>query len=523
MLIPYIIFSCTNNTKISYLHYLSIQSLLKFNPEYKFIIYNLSKTTQTDSNYTDNISTFNIKDINNLTIIDIDFENEFIYNKKINQLFNKNIELYNDFKINIVKLIKLFEHGGIYIDLDTLFLKELSKDILNKIIDIGFTYSDNIISTKFLVAKKNSYICNLLITKMFLKLNSSIYEYENLLFDSNFVISEITEYINNKSYIYIFPSEYVLPYTNNNIYKFFNTNINKITDNTFCINWFYDNKYSKYICDNFNKNTLINSSNNIFENIINKIIPNNLNIFFDNIPIYIINLNDSIERKCSIYKEFQGYYNIHFIEAIDGRDSSIFNKKYNVKYLSDIDYHTATISVICSHAKAIKTAYDAGHEKVCIFEDDIHTDLINTCKFTLNKLCNLNDDWECIQLYHITGNNDDLIKEYNDHMANGLVIYKRDKSYSGSCYIINRKGMKNILENVINVSSDMLSFNFLKIVIEPEDTLFSYINTYICNRQLFYYYFNKMTYNNFFNNNKTKDECEKIQKSTSKLLKVLYS
>jgi GR25 family glycosyltransferase involved in LPS biosynthesis len=47
----------------------------------------------------------------------------------------------------------------------------------------------------------------------------------------------------------------------------------------------------------------------------------NLSEFMCGIPVYIINLPDSVDRQQHIQKEFKDYKNIKFIEAVDGRDT----------------------------------------------------------------------------------------------------------------------------------------------------------------------------------------------------------
>ena len=250
-----------------------------------------------------------------------------------------------------------------------------------------------------------------------------------------------------------------------------------------------------------------------------------LSSFFANIPIYIINLNDSIDRKTHILNEFKDYSsNIHFIEAVDGRDPEYFNNNYIIKYETDIDFTTALIAVICSHAKAIYKAYHSGLDKVCIFEDDVHLDLIYNCKFTLDDVCKLNNDWETIQLFYAQNIEDN----HNDYLNNGLRLIKRDSelNYSGTCYIINRNGMEKFLNNVI-ITDGTKNFNIIPKIIDPEAIVFNYINSYIINRILFYYWFNSMTFNNYLItdviNNTTKIGCQQLHLNIKNKLLELYT
>ena len=246
-----------------------------------------------------------------------------------------------------------------------------------------------------------------------------------------------------------------------------------------------------------------------------------LDSFFGNIPIYIINLNDSIDRKMHILNEFKNYSStIHFIEAIDGRNDEYFYKNYNVKYTCNYNYTNSLIAVICSHSKAIYEAYNSGLDKVCIFEDDIHLDLINNCNFTLNDICDLNVDWEIIQLFY-TQNIDD---NYNDYLNKGLRLIKRNMNYSGTCYIINRIGMEKYLKNVV-ITNGTTNFNIIPSIINPESICFDYINSYIINRVLFYYWFSSMTFNSYYRTGDTnsKIKCQDIHLNIKNKLLKLYT
>jgi len=248
----------------------------------------------------------------------------------------------------------------------------------------------------------------------------------------------------------------------------------------------------------------------------------NLNEFMCNIPIYIIHLPDSVDRQLHLATAFRDYH-IHIIDAVDGRNSALFNK-YNISYTSSISLSDPLLAVICSHAKAIKSAYKSNTEYACIFEDDVHTDLIPTCTFTLHDICMLNSEWEAIQLFYTTADTCIIDNMHTNYVENGLSLIKRGANYSGTCYIINRKGMKNFLENVITVNDEMNTFSIKHPVIDPEDTILKYINTYIVNRQIFYYYFPTMTFESYTPSNPTsKHECQIIHFLTQQKLHSLYT
>ena len=204
--------------------------------------------------------------------------------------------------------------------------------------------------------------------------------------------------------------------------------------------------------------------------------------FFDNIPVYVINLDDSNVRRDNIKTQFDGYDNLHFVEAIDGRNAEKFKKEYNVTYVTTINYTTAVIAVICSHAKAIKQAFDNGNEMACIFEDDVKLDLLDKCTFSLRDIIKINNEWDAIQLYY----SNNLEKNHRDYEKNGIALLKRTSSYFGTCYIINRNGMRKMLKNVFDTDGAKNFVINIKIN-NPEDVVLAHINTYIINRPCVYY------------------------------------
>ena len=240
--------------------------------------------------------------------------------------------------------------------------------------------------------------------------------------------------------------------------------------------------------------------------------------FFGSTPVYIINLKDSTDRCKKVLEQFGDYQYMDIIEAVDGRDPLVFKKKYNVQYTTRIPYVSAVIAVLCSHAKAIKTAYDHGHENACIFEDDVNLELIQRYPYTLNDITSLNNDWDMIQLYYT----DSLQTNYAHYTTNGLKLLPRVRYDSGSCYIINRKGMEKMLSTVIATDGSS-NFDIMKEVIDPETVIFGHVNTYLVNLPCVYYCSDTMTFPYYAENDHTvKETCQVIQRNSANLLKSFY-
>ncbi len=245
--------------------------------------------------------------------------------------------------------------------------------------------------------------------------------------------------------------------------------------------------------------------------------------FFKDTPIFIINLPDNIDRRNHIEKEFLDYANYEFIEAVDGRNSIDFLNKYNVKYKSNSNFSTALIAVICSHAKAIKTAYDKGYENIIVFEDDVHLDLIPKCNFSIEDIMNKNNDWEIIQLFYV---NPSLQSYFREIAAKeNISIYKRNRgNFSGTCYIINRKGMEQFLGSVVQVNETCTEFNILKTIVDPEEIMFGFLNSYYISKPIVYYYFETMSFDSYTNDaaHDQKKYCQIVQRDAMNFIKSLY-
>ena len=242
--------------------------------------------------------------------------------------------------------------------------------------------------------------------------------------------------------------------------------------------------------------------------------------FFQNIPIFVINLKNCVARREHCENEFKDYPEFRMIDAIDGRNTEEFHKTYNVKYDTSEDFNTALIAVICSHAKAMKIALNEGHENVIIFEDDVHTELISRCNFTIKDVMNKKDDWEIIQLYYTS----ELVNNNNHFKQNGIDLLPRNGVKSGTCYMINKKGIENILNNYIKVSDNLLEYDIVNPIIDPEHTIFCNVKSYIVNRPFVYYYFDSMSFNSYTNTENTeyKQFVQTIQKDSKNLLISLY-
>ena len=133
-MIPDKIFTYWEGESLSYLHYLTILSLHKLNPDRKITIY-----TGFDGNFGKTWISGEHKDIiekkipfgdilnisPNVILETIDFEKEYNISNSISYVY----------KADIARIVKLYEHGGLWFDFDILFVKKIPDDIFNNTAD----------------------------------------------------------------------------------------------------------------------------------------------------------------------------------------------------------------------------------------------------------------------------------------------------------------------------------------------------------------------------------------------------
>lgn len=172
------------------------------------------------------------------------------------------------------------------------------------------------------------------------------------------------------------------------------------------------------------------------------------------IPIYYINLERSPERKEFMEKQFKMYHihNVICVEAVDGNLLENFNE--GVLHLNSTnptfyknDYDEGSFSMpelgcTLSHLKAIKMAYSDNCEYAYICEDDTAFTLVPFWVKTIDTIMKeAPSNWTVLQLYFAANAcylDNDVYVDVNDYGT----------CHSTAIYLINRKGMKNILDKV---------------------------------------------------------------------------
>lgn len=200
-----------------------------------------------------------------------------------------------------------------------------------------------------------------------------------------------------------------------------------------------------------------------------------------NIPMYYINMDMSPDRKDHVERQLT-MYNLDAtrIPGIVGKD---MNLKHGIFEFPDkkIIYHNnyncskSELGCLASHLKAIYTAYNNGDQLALILEDDVSFALLPYWPINLMKVMeDAPSDWHVISLFSQWCMNDPV-----DYVPFSL----KNPCYGAIAYIINRKGMYNCLQNVLQ--NKPLVFN--KGDIDSPDSLMADITIYHMARNTYFY------------------------------------
>ena len=201
------------------------------------------------------------------------------------------------------------------------------------------------------------------------------------------------------------------------------------------------------------------------------------------IPVYYINMDKSKDRNewmiQQLSKNVERYYRISGVNGynIQNKDHDTID---GIEFYNDFkNMSFPEIGCTLSHLKAIYTAYINGENMAIIMEDDVYIDMTNLLENSIEEIVeNAPEEWEILQFVHLESNlntSSKTFKQYTFHPH----TRGNYESYTSS-YLINRKGMENILKRLgrnpyyldINTSdygvSDCIIYDNAKtFVIEP--------------------------------------------------------
>ena len=176
-------------------------------------------------------------------------------------------------------------------------------------------------------------------------------------------------------------------------------------------------------------------------------IPENISI---KIPIYYINLDRSEDRRDFMEDQFKRYHiKATRVKGIDGKNLNNHGDVIDISDNKRIQFKNnytnnslGELGCTLSHIKAIYTSYINGDKYSLILEDDTSFALYPFWNISLESIIkNAPKDWNIITLFDFKCSKiEGKYIEFNVHKP----------CYSTTAYIINRKGMENILYDILH-------------------------------------------------------------------------
>ena len=168
------------------------------------------------------------------------------------------------------------------------------------------------------------------------------------------------------------------------------------------------------------------------------------------IPMYYINLEKSKDRNDAMLKQKKEYnLPLERVEAVNGyeikdtKNDSFFIKpqqKINfINFFTEPDISKPLIGCTLSHIKAIHTALENDDKLAIIMEDDTSLITYNHWSKKIIKIIKkAPPSWRIINLFHL----------YHNKKSQKFISNKENTCASAVCYIINNKGMKELIDLV---------------------------------------------------------------------------
>ena len=260
--IPKIAFTFWHGEEFTYLHYLSIETFCFYNRDYEFIIYTIDKAQKKEweeGELSEKINCINY--YNKINIL------QDIYNIKIINLKEK---IYRNYCPNIISDLvrwnKLYEHGGIWLDLDILHLKPIEHIFKNIIYNCDINNIDFVISnyknvngcigfTKWfpcgiIFSSKNNNVCKKFIDIMYDEYDPTIYNSVGPDILKNYIKS-VDNFMLNYKNVALFEPNIVYPYVWNQTEEYCKYNILK--EDVVSIHWYNGSNIMRKYLNNIHK------------------------------------------------------------------------------------------------------------------------------------------------------------------------------------------------------------------------------------------------------------------------------
>lgn len=189
-------------------------------------------------------------------------------------------------------------------------------------------------------------------------------------------------------------------------------------------------------------------------------------------PVFYINLDTAYDRRKHIINQFQKhtFTNTYRVHAVDvkqlvstkkGRIEMIQDENHEnheIMFVNHYDNHTPVeLACTLSHIKAIMNAYEMKYDHVLVVEDDVSFDLKPFWNNTLNNVVkDAPKDWDIINIYT------------KDQLNTSETYVMAPEAIGCVSYIISRRGMKQIIDELIMKEDDKWILRFDKKMIKIE-------------------------------------------------------
>lgn len=269
-MIPKIVFTYWEGDQLSDLHYLTIYSFHKYNPDLDIIIYTDANPKNILREWNTHEHSINIKKkipLSNLIAINPNkiFLRQINFQKEYN--FDNNISII--FKADFTRIAKLYEHGGMWFDMDILFIKPVPEFFFKEDNSYIFIYAETIPTGLLIFKQKSELLKNIYYSALEIINSKRLDNYQKI--GPNLWIQQYKKLnTKEKMNIKILDNDFVYPILWNELYYLFKSNNNqKISNNTFGIHWYNGATETKEFINNFDINN-INPKNSLFEELIHR-------------------------------------------------------------------------------------------------------------------------------------------------------------------------------------------------------------------------------------------------------------
>jgi hypothetical protein len=257
MRIPKIAFTFWEGLQFTHLHLYTLQSLHHYNPDLEIRVY-YSEKPDTYINTNDqsivhiyqehrthhsgvNIEQSNCVPIHSITTI----PNVTLYPIQVEQEIGSTYQLSTILRADIVRILKLYEHGGIWFDMDILFIKPLPDFLFSVDVSMWLFMYANTIPTGFLCSTPRNKGIETILAECKTLVQSVYITNDFQQFGPNLWIRCFQSYPQMFENCLFLQEEYIYPYTWEEPSLFFMTTDDKCTSDTFGIHWFNGHPHTR--------------------------------------------------------------------------------------------------------------------------------------------------------------------------------------------------------------------------------------------------------------------------------------